>query len=320
MVPEQLLPTQHDQQYGERMSRRAFLVKGSIVGAGALALPMIAGVPEAAGAGVCHFGSTAQVTGGQSMQQSLQQLESLTGRRFSTVHQRMPWTTKLVNGYSSWAVQGGRTPILSWLARTKGQQQVGFKAIANGSHDRWITEQAQALRASGWSGYLCWAKEPEDETNPTDWKAAYGRVRKIFANVGVTKFKWVVCLMSSTYRAGNAAQWIPTASWDLLGADGFNRGSCTRSPWKTFGDLFGAARQFAIDRGKKLYVIEFASVEGTSSQKAAWFDDARATIKTWPELEGVSHVNEKSDCTYWVNTSSSALDAFRRLANDPHFK
>jgi hypothetical protein len=312
--------TARDERHdAERMGRRAFLVKGSIVGAGALAAPMLSKLPQAWGAGACHFGSVAQPRNGQSMQQSLLQLESLAGRRFSTVHQRMPWTTKLVNGYSTWAVEGGRTPILSWFARN-GNTLIGFKAIANGSHDRWITEQAQALRASGWSGYLCWHKEPEDETNATDWKAAYARVRQIFANVGVTKFKWVVCLIASTYRSGNAGSWIPNAPWDLLGADGNNRASCRNVSWKTFGDVFGAANDFAVVRGKKLYIVEFASVEGASNQKAGWFDDARATIKTWPQLEGVSHLNEKSDCTYWVDTSSSALEGFRRMANDPHFK
>jgi len=309
--------TAHD---GERMGRRAFLVKGSIVGAGALAAPFLPRVPEAWSAGNCHFGSAAQQRNGQSQQEALRQLERLVGRKFSTVHNRMPWETSLVNGYSRWAVDGGRTPILSWFARRPDRSLIGFRSIANGNHDRWITEQARTLRASGWSGYIAWHKEPEDETNPADWKAAYGRVRQIFRNVGVTKFKWVVCLIASTYGKGEAGLWLPNADWDLLGADTNNRYKCKGFPWKTFGTLFGPARSFARKRGKKLYIVEFASVEGEVGRKGEWFDDARATIKKWPEIVGVSHLNEKSDCTYWVDTSPSALAGFRRMAFDPYFK
>lgn len=307
-------------QHAGPMNRRAFLLKGSIVGAGALTASMLGRLPEAWSGGVCHFGSAAQQRSGQTQQEALQQLEQLVGRKFSTVHNRMPWDSSLVNGYSTWAVNGGRTPILSWFARRPDGSLIGFRSIANGNHDRWITEQARSLRASGWSGYLCWHKEPEDETNPSDWKAAYARVRQIFRNVGVTNFKWVVCLIASTYGKGEAGLWLPEADWDLLGADTNNRYTCKGFPWKPFTTLFGPAHDFARARGRRLYIVEFASVEGEADRKAQWFDDARATIKSWPEIVGVSHINEKSDCTYWVNTSQSALDAYRRIAFDPYFK
>ncbi|MDP9326691.1 MAG: hypothetical protein M3P10_00625 [Actinomycetota bacterium] len=302
------------------MERRAFLLKASIVGAGALATPMLSRLPEAWGAGACHFGSTAQQRSGQTQQEALHQLERLVGRRFSTVHNRMAWDVPLVNSYSTWAVKGGRTPILSWFARRPTGSLIGFRSIANGDHDRWITHQARSLRRSGWSGYLCWHKEPEDETNPAEWKAAYARVRRIFKNVGVTRFRWVVCLIASTYAKGEARRWLPRADWDLLGVDTNNRYTCRGFPWKPFPTLFGPAHDFARARGKKLFVVEFASVEGEAGRKAQWFDNARATIKSWPEVVGVSHINENSDCTYWVNTSQSALGAFRRMAFDPYFK
>ena len=92
---------QEDARRGKRMDRRAFLVKGSLVGAGALVAPMFSRLPEAMGAGACHFGSAAQQRNGQTQQAALQQLEQLVGRKFSTVHNRMPWDTGLVNPYST---------------------------------------------------------------------------------------------------------------------------------------------------------------------------------------------------------------------------
>jgi hypothetical protein len=321
MVDERiLLPT--DPQLAEHMDRRAFLVKGSIVGAGALAAPLLAQVPEAWAGGACHFGSVAQQRNGQSQQEALKHLERLVGRKFSTVHNRMPWDVSLVNPYSRWAVKGGRTPILSWFARRPDKSLIGFREIANGHHDRWITKQARTLRAANWSGYMCWHKEPEDETNPEDWKASYERVRKIFKNVGVRHFKWVVCLIASTYGKGEAGRWIPRADWDVVGADTTNRGGCGSFdyPWKSFATLYGPAYKFARKRGKKLYVVEFGSAEGEPGRKGDWFDSARKTIKRWPDLVGVSNLHEDSDCTYWVDSSPGALAGFKRMAHDPHFK
>lgn len=304
-----------------RIGRRAFLAKGALVGAGALAAPLLTRWPEVGAATrVCHIGSTVQPVGGLTQQEALLQLERMVGRRFSTVHNRMHWDMGLVNSYSSWAVQGGRTPILSWFARRPDRSLIGFDAIARGDHDRWITEQARTLRSAGWSGYMCWHKEPEDETDPESWKAAYKRVRKIFANVGVTRFKWVICLIASTFGKGEAGRWIPDARWDMVGADASNRYRCDGFPWKSFDTLFGAARSFARARERKLYVVEFASVEGEPGRKEEWFDDARATIKKWPELVGVSYIHENSDCTYWIDTSQSALEGFRRMMSDTYFK
>jgi hypothetical protein len=217
-------------------------------------------------------------------------------------------------------VDGGRTPILSWFARNKNKSLVGFRKIANGDYDSWITEQARDLRAAGWAGYLCFHKEPEDETNPTDWKDAYARVRQIFDNVGVTSFRWIVCLTATTYRKGTAGQWMPNARYEAVGVDGNNRYRCKNVDWRSFGQMFSPARDFARSVGRGLYVVEYGCVEGESGRKGAWIDDAKATIKSWPEVEGVSYLHEMSDCNYRINTSTSALSAFRAMGQDSHFK
>lgn len=301
------------------IDRRRFLARSALVGGAALTSPLLGRAPWAGATGTVHWGSTAQPRGGQTQKQAFQALETLVGRPFSTVHQRMPWTTSLVNGFSRWAVENGHTPILSWFARNKNKSLVGFRKIANGGYDAWITEQARNLRAAGWSGYLCFHKEPEDETTPADWIAAYGRVRQIFQNVGVTNFRWVVCLTAATYKKGAASLWVPGAAYDLMGVDGNNRYRCKNVDWRSFSDVFAPARNFALSRGRRLYVVEYGCIEGESGRKATWFDDAARTLASWPEVEGVSYLHESSDCTYWVDTSTSALNAFRAMGRDPLF-
>ena len=306
---------QNDEQRVE-IDRRKFLARSALLGATALGTSIVGLPPVQAGTTSIPWGSIAQASGGQSMQQATIALEQKVGRSFSTIHQRMPWTTPLVNNYSSWGVQTGHTPILSWFAR----RPVRWSRIAAGGYDAWITQQARNLRTAGWSGYFCFHKEPEDEGNATDWKAAYARVRQIFSNVGVTNFQWVVCLIASTYRSGSAGPWIPNAPYDLLGADACNRYRCVGRPWKTFGDLFGAAHDFAVSKNKGLYIIEWGSVEGAAGQKATWVDDARDTIKSWPEVVGVSYLHENSDCNYKIDTSATALARFRAMGADPYFQ
>ena len=307
-------------QIHRTLDRRDFLSKSAAAGAAALGVRVLGfGAQGALAATSIRWGSTALPRAGQTQQEALQALERQVGRRFSTSHHRIPWTTSVVNGYSRWAVEGGRTPIISWFARRPDRSLVSWKNIAAGDYDGWITQQARDLRGSGWSGYFCFHKEPEDEGSAADWKAAYGRVRSIFANVGVTNFKWVVCLIAGTYDK-NPAEWMPSAPFDLLGADANNRYRCTGRPWKSLADLFGPARMFARSRSLDLYIVEYGCVEGEAGRKGDWFDAARTTLKSWPEVIGVSYINENTDCNYLIDTSASALSRFRAMGDDPYFQ
>jgi hypothetical protein len=97
---------------------------------------------------------------------------------------------------------------------------------------------------------------------------------------------------------------------------GYNRHHCGGSSgWRSFSQIIGPARNFARNRGKKLYVVEYGCVEGSSGQKANWLDGASAAIRRWPQIVGASYNHENTDCTYYVDSSSSALRAFRRMGN-----
>ncbi len=304
------------------IDRREFLRRTAVTGgvvAASTTLSLADLVPAEAGTGAL-WGALALPRGGQSDQQAaIRDLERAVGRRFATTHYRMPWTTPLVNNFTRWSARNGHNKqILSWFARTQSGP-VSWRAIANGQHDAWIARQARNLRGTGWSGYFCFHKEPEDEGNAADWKEAYARVRQIFGNVGVRRFRWVVALMASTYNAGRAAQWIPNR-YDILGVDGYNRNNCGGSSgWRSFSKIIGPARTFARHRGRKLYVVEYGCVEGSAGAKAEWFDKSANTIRRWPQIVGVSYNHENTDCNYFADTSQGALAAFRRMGNRPYF-
>lgn len=299
------------------IDRRSFLKRSAAAGTAAVGLSVV-GLDEldalAAGRRGCRWGALVQ---SNEPERDVRAMERRVGRRFATTHHRLPWTNDLNNGFTRWAVGGNRKPIISWFARTRGGA-ISWRAIADGHHDGWITSQARSLRRLGGSGYFCFAKEPEDEGNPGDWKAAHERVRRIFDNVGVKHYRFLVTLTAATYQKGEAGLWMPNR-FDALGVDGYNRHRCFGVEWRSFSKIFSPAHRFARARGRSLYVIESGCVERGPGDKARWIRDARQTIKSWPEIEGFSYNHENTDCNYHLTSSESSLDAFRAMGADRYF-
>jgi hypothetical protein len=295
------------------------LRRGAAAGTAALGLSVygLGDLEEALaarGAG-CRWGALVQSS---NQEADVRRMEHRLGRRFATTHHRLPWTNDLNNSFTRWSVDGRRKPIVSWFARTKGGA-ISWRAIGDGQHDGWITSQARSLKRLGGAGYFCFAKEPEDEGNPSDWKHAYDRVQRIFDNVGVRNYKSLVVLTAATYLKGDAAMWLPNR-YDALGVDGYNRHQCFGVEWRSFQKIFSPARQFARRRGRDLYVIESGCVERNPGEKARWIREARQTIKKWPEIKGFSYNHENTDCNYFITSSQSSVDAFRAMGDDRYFR
>jgi hypothetical protein len=308
------------------MDRREFLTRSALAGAsitaaGGLALPDVAEAATRRRRTVL-WGANCLPRGGQRDQrEAVRAMERRLGRRFDTAHYRMTWTVPLVNDFTRWSVASGHIPLLSWFSRKRSGGMVSWSSIADGQHDRWIHTQARNLRATGWRGYFAFHKEPENEGTAADWKAAYNRVHNIFDQAGVTGFRWLVTLTAATYGGANGGPgaWLP-AKWDILGVDGYNRNFCGRSNgWRSFEQIFGNARNYARSRSKPLYIQEYGSVESTSGEKARWFDNARSVLKAWPEVIGVSYNHEATDCSYWIDSSTSSFTSFKNMGQDSYF-
>lgn len=304
------------------MDRREFLTRSALVGAtlgvaGRLVLPDI----SSAATRNILWGANCLPKAGQDDQiEAVRDMERRLGRDFDTAHYRMKWNVPLVNSFTTWAVASGHVPLLSWFTRKKSGM-VRWDSIAAGDHDDWIRTQARNLKAQDWRGYFAFHKEPENEGNAADWKAAFNRVHNIFDDVGVTGFKWLVTLTGATYggRNGGPGAWLP-ARWDVLGVDAYNRNFCGSSNgWRSFTEVFGDARNYARSRSKNLFIQEYGCVESTSGRKADWIDNARSVLKDWPEVIGVSWNHEATDCVYWIDSSTSSFNAFKNMGQDPYF-
>jgi hypothetical protein len=314
------------------MDRRDFMKRAAVTSAGVaiatvsetslFSRPAFADMGGAAGA---TFGASVQPLGSQSTTDALLQLEQLVQRQFSTVHNRMPWQTSLVNKYSEFIAARGQVPILSWF--TRGSTDVKWSSIAAGAQDARIISEAQKLKAAGWPAYFCFHKEPENEPwlgNSTDWKAAHEHVWQIFQSVGVTNATFVACMMAPTFKGsfGGIRSWLPD-HYDVIGVDGYNRN--LKGNWRSFETILDPAHEVATALQMPLFVIENGCVEGAPGQKSQWFADADATVRSWPEVVGVSYNHETghtgidSSMNYRVDTSASATAGFRAMGATQFF-
>jgi hypothetical protein len=239
----------------------------------------------------------------------------------------------------AWDVANGRIPMISHGDGGWNSPINLLDAINSGSQDALIQSQARQVRAFGHRLFyrLFWEMngdwETYNETNASTpgthdgtakFVAAWRRIHSIYRQEGATNALFVWCPNHSDWPATPSNHWTRyypgDAYTDWVCADGFNRGQ----PWHHFRHLFTPS--VYEDYPQKPFMVgETASVEDGGS-KAAWIRDAREYMKTqMPNLKAFVWFHRGPSMTQtlfdWrVDTSPSALAAFRAMAQDPYFQ
>ena len=81
-------------------------------------------------------------------------------------------------------------------------------------------------------------------------------------------------------------------------ADGYNWApGRPGSAWTSFGQIFQNVYDFAVAHGKPLMAVEYGVQEDPNDpyRKAQWFQDALATIKSWPHVQGPDLLRREQD-------------------------
>jgi beta-mannanase len=83
--------------------------------------------------------------------------------------------------------------------------------------------------------------------------------------------------------------------------------------------MFKGYHDHFAGKGKPMMIAEVGSAEQGGS-KAAWVTDAEATIKKLPAFHAWIHQQyTDGTCDWRIDSSASALQAYRALAADPYF-
>ena len=131
-----------------------------------------------------------------------------------------------------------------------------------------------------------------------------------------------------------APSYYPGDAWvDYLAIDAYNM-YCLRKdgrfsrPWRSLQQLLEPFMQFAAQHPTRdLLVAEFGTPEDPAQpqRKAQWIDGARLLFQqpAYARFRAVSYWNQLSHnfegCDFRVTSSSSAQQAFVRMAQDPYY-
>jgi endoglucanase len=251
-------------------------------------------------------------------------LEQQLGRKLAIDQLYEPWDSRPPLAVARWDISQGRIPMISWGGTVASQ-------IAAGDYDRHIRAWAQQLRDLHSPVLLRWFWEMDLKANadkavsPGSYIAAWRHIHDIFTSMGAANVDWVWCPDASGFAGGRAQEFYPGSSYvDWAGADGYNWAP-KRGTWRSFAQIFSHFYQWGLSAGKPLMVAEFGVIEGQPGAKAGWIAQTGQEIRSsFPALRAIvyfddDHRNFNQDFNWRLNTSPSALAAFRALAAEPYF-
>ncbi len=335
------------------LNRRDFL-KLSAASAGAVALTQLAGPLAAEASSKCLWGAypdpfpgcegpSGEDCGPEDYMPEVREFETLIGRTIDMTRHYPRWDYPLPNPVIRESRRTNHIPLISWRPQllAPANTWLTWIDIANGVHDARIDEVAGKFQRWNRSGWFVFHHEPENAFRhghcgtQAEFAQAFDHIRARFDAAGVTKLKYACTLQRVTYDGANggAAAWFPDSA-DIVGVDGYNRGSCSGDrTWKPFELLFTTAHEFAVARGKSMLIEEWGCVENDPSDcgftdvtdtKANWIRTAGDIIKSWPEVKAVVYTHSLADfkgrpVDFRVDSSAEALAAYKEVGSKPYF-
>jgi len=288
------------------------------------------------------FGGWVKPQGSQTKQEAAAAMEAKLGRRFALYHYYHGWQNPLIGDVGQWASKQGSTLFINWKAALEwaggksngpGAGYVRWGDIAAGRQDAVIKARANEIKGFKKVVYLNFHHEPEDDRDlpgqrkagtPAQFVAAWRHIWTVFRKQHVTNVRWVWIMMGTTFKGTLASKWYPGDKYvDVIGDDAYNWFNTNKrsTRWTTFKGAFQAGYAFAETKGKPMWVTEVGVQEDPAhpGRKAQWFRDMGAQIKAWPDITGLIYFMGGEN-GWWVDSSPSALAAFRKLVRDPYFK
>jgi len=259
----------------------------------------------------------------EAEKKAVERLEAQLGRTIDINHNFYTWDEEFPTEAERWDLKSGRLPLISWNGK-----DVRSSEIAAGDHDSLIVDRALRVKALGHPVLIRWFWEMDGNKKrewagaPADYIAAWRHIVDVFRARGATNVQWVWCPNASAFGDGEAQAFYPGEEYvDWVCADGYNWApGRVEDDWRSFEDIFASFYAWASQQNKKIMVGEFGVQERSGDDKARWVEDARTTLKTkFPLIKAVVYFNANADYDWRMNSSPSASQAFKDMANDPWF-
>jgi hypothetical protein len=274
-----------------------------------------------------YLGASASVHNGETRAQAIERTESQIGRGLDIDHQFYRWDQSMVTSTQQADAAAGRIPFVSWKPMTAAGAVITWTSIVAGNHDSHIRSVARTMRDFGHPMFAVFNHEPYNESlegwgTAADYRAAYRHIVELFRDEGATNVAWVLVLTGWDYTENRGPAFYPGPDViDWIAADPYNY-YLRDGTWSSLERVASAFYAWGSTTGKPLMLAEWGSTEDPAvpGRKAAWFDEASARLRAWPNIKAVAYFNNLHTYDWRIDTSTTSLDAFRRMANDPWFQ
>ena len=291
------------------------------------------------------FGARTQPPAGSRTWEAAVTLEGQIGRNLGVNRLFFRWNDTFPDADVNWMVANHRTMLISVKARRTDNTVVLWSTIANAQPGSatyaQIVTWANRVKNVGQPIFFTFNHEPEASTNlangtATDFIAAWRKVISVFRAQGVANAQYVWIMTDYSFWINDrrkASLWYPGDAYlDHIGADAYNWYTCRPgiiNRWKSLQEIIDPLRKFGLTHPTKgLMLPEWASTEDHSlpGRKATRINAARALFQQpgWEQFVLISYFNHNpvpkfEPCTWPVTSSTSALDSFKAMANDPYY-
>jgi endoglucanase len=278
----------------------------------------------------CLFGAWSEPGENQTIEAALVSFEALVGRRLDLDRVYYRWDDSFPGDHERWSSENGRTAVPTWRTRRRDDSPVAWASIASGAEDATIIAAARRFAAFQSPVMVILQMDADDDLQsfgtPEDFRAAFRRVVSVFRAEHAGHVRWVWSLTINAFHPTSftADEWYPGDDVvDWTSVSGYNWYAATTERWLSFSELFVDFRAWASRRPKPQMIAGWGSLEGTRPEesKAIFIEEALQTVKAWPELRAIVYLNSKTTqfSNFAVDSSAESLQAFRRMAADPHF-
>jgi hypothetical protein len=251
-----------------------------------------------------------------------QELESELGRTLDIGHHFYAWDDAFPTMREQYDLREHRIPLISWNGTYT-------PSIASGALDSTIVARANDVRSLGQPVFVRWFWEMDGNkkanwsVSPQSYVAAWRHIVDVFRAHGATNAVWVWCPNASGFADRQAGAYYPGDGYvDWVCADGYNFApNKPGSRWRSFTEIFTDFYAWGRKQNKPMMLAEWGVLERGPDDKARWLQDARTVLRSrFPNIAAVVYFNADSidDGVFFdwrVDTSPSALEAFRVLAN-----
>jgi hypothetical protein len=287
--------------------------------------PVTAPVTPATGAYVGAFASHGTATQ-QANIDDMNELDRQSCRPLDIAHVYLQWTKPFPSPAALAFIAQGRTLLVSWTG-------TDTRVMASGAVDDIIRQRAQEISALGVPVFLEFRWEMDRPNlssvvhSPSDYIAAWDRIRSIFTAAHVNNVAWVWCPTAGGFHNGTAAAYYPgDAEVDWTCTDAYPSPIFGNAAVQPLSLLLAPFLSWARQHPKPIMIGEFGvPVRYSVAARVTWLDQAFALIASTPQIKAAVYFDAAAygrpeEAGYGLGDRSEVAAAFCRSVVEPTFR